>query len=74
MFKVIGRGDNNFIARVVALVRDELSMDFDPEFHVREPSSGRHVSITLEPPVRDAEQVQAIYRRLIEVEGLVMLL
>jgi putative lipoic acid-binding regulatory protein len=73
MFKVIGKGDNAFIARAVAIVREELFLDEDPPYSVREPNSGRHVAVTLEPLVRDAEQVVAIYRRLMELEGLVLL-
>jgi putative lipoic acid-binding regulatory protein len=73
MFKVIGKADNGFIARTVAAVREELFMEQDPPYFVREPRSGRHVAITLEPLVRDAEQVLALYRRLVELEGLVLL-
>lgn len=74
MFKVIGRADDNFIARVVALFRSELDLEFDPPYGVRQQSSGKHVAITVEPQVRDAEQVQALYRRLVALEGLIMLL
>ncbi len=73
MFKVIGKADNGFIARAVAVVREELFMEEDPPYFVREQRSGRHVAVTIEPLVRDAEQVVALYRKLIELEGLVLL-
>jgi hypothetical protein len=40
MFKVIGRVENGFVARVVAAVRDELEDQFDPPFKVREAQGG----------------------------------
>jgi putative lipoic acid-binding regulatory protein len=73
MFKVIGKADNSFIARTVAAVREELFLEEDPPYYVREARSSRHVAVTLEPLVRDAEQVVALYRRLVELEGLVVL-
>ncbi len=73
MFKVIGKADNGFIARAVAAVREELFLDEDPPYYVREPRSGRHVAVTLEPLVRDAEQVLSVYRALIQLDGLLLL-
>jgi uncharacterized protein len=73
LFKIIGKPENGFLARVVAIVREELTIDADPPFRVREAVGGRHTSVTLEPVVQSAQQVLAIYRRLGEVEGLVML-
>jgi putative lipoic acid-binding regulatory protein len=74
MFKVIGRVENGFVARVVAAVREELADDVDPPFSVRETAGGRHVSVTLEPQVQTARQVLAVYRRVRKTAGLVMLL
>lgn len=74
MFKVIGRADNGFVARVVAAVRDELEGPVDPPYRVRETSGGRHVSVTLEPTVQTVHQVLAVYRRVQGMAGLVMLL
>ena len=37
MFKVIGRVENGFAARVVAAVREELAAEFDPPFRTRKP-------------------------------------
>jgi putative lipoic acid-binding regulatory protein len=74
MFKVIGRVENGFVARVVAAVREELAERVDPPFSVRETAGGRHVSVTLEPQVQTAQQVLAVYRRIRQMAGLVMLL
>jgi uncharacterized protein len=73
MFKIIGKAGPDFLARVVAIVREELTFEGDPPYRVREAVGGRHVSITLEPVVQSAHQVLAIYRRLGILEGLVML-
>jgi putative lipoic acid-binding regulatory protein len=73
LFKVIGRAENGFAARVVAAVREELAASTDPPFHVRETAGGRHVSITLEPAVESAQQVLAVYKRILKIAGLVVL-
>jgi putative lipoic acid-binding regulatory protein len=72
MFKVIGRVENGFVARVVAAVRDELSQPADPPFKLRQSAGGRHVSVTLEPLVQTGHEVLAVYRRLKQTQGLVM--
>lgn len=74
MFKVIGRVEDGFVARVVAAVRDELAAAVDPPYRVREASGGRHVSVTLEPTVQTATQVLAVYRRIRATAGLVLML
>lgn len=74
MFKVIGRVDRGFVARVVAAVRDEMAAATDPPYRLREASGGRHISITLEPVVQTAQDVLAIYRRLRATAGIVMIL
>lgn len=73
VFKAIGKADQGFLARVVAVVREELALEADPAFRVREAVGGRHLSVTLEPVVQSAQQVLAIYRRLGLLEGVVML-
>lgn len=73
MFKVIGRAEDGFIARVVTAVRDELAEALDPPYTVRESAGGRHVAITLQPTVRTVHQVLAVYRRLRPMSGLVFL-
>ncbi len=73
VFKVIGKADQGFLALVLTIVREELTIEFDPPHHVREAVGGRHVSVTLEPVVQSAQQVLAVYRRLGVLDGLVML-
>jgi putative lipoic acid-binding regulatory protein len=74
MFKFIGKAENGFVARVVAAVREELQGEADPPFHLRQAAGGRHVSVTLEPQVRTAYQVLAIYQRIRQTAGLVLML
>jgi putative lipoic acid-binding regulatory protein len=74
MFKVIGRVDNGFVARVVAAVRDELAEEMDPPFRFREAAGGRHVAVTLEPHIQTVHQVLAVYRRIRRTDGLVMVM
>jgi putative lipoic acid-binding regulatory protein len=73
MFKAIGKSDNGFVARTVAAVRDELEAPVDPPYSVRETPGGRHVSVTLEVSVASAQQVLAVYRRMLRLTGLVIL-
>lgn len=73
-FKVIGTDEGNFTGRVVATVRDELELDADPPFTFRGTRNGKHVAITLEPECESAQQVLAIYSRLMGMDGIVMLL
>ena len=70
MFKVIGRSEGGFVALVVAAVREELEGEVDPPYRVRETSTGRHISVTVEPQVRNAWEVLAIYQRLGQIPGL----
>jgi uncharacterized protein len=73
VFKAIGANQDGFAARVVAGVRLELELEIDPPFEVRHTAQGRHVSVTVTPPIESAPQVLAIYTRLRAIEGLVML-
>lgn len=73
-FKVIGAAADNFAARVVAMVRDELRMELDPPYSMRGTSNGQHVAITIEPCCQSSQQVLAVYSRLSGIDGLVMLL
>ena len=72
--KVIGDAGDNFLARIIAAVRDELSLEVDPPLKLKTTKGGRHVSITVEPEVQTPQQVLALYSRLSQVNGLVMLL
>lgn len=74
LFKVIGRSDDEFAARVVATVREALSHDFDPPYELRHTAGGRHVAVNIEPWVESSEQALVVYTRIREVSGLVMLM
>ena len=74
VFKVIGADDRSFAARVVSLIRDELELDEDPEFSIRRTASGRHLAVTLEPTVPDAQTVVDLYQLIYRLDGLVMVL
>lgn len=74
LFKVIGRSDDEFAARVVATVREALSHDFDPPYELRHTPGGRHVAVNIEPWVESSEQALVIFARIREVSGLVMLM
>jgi uncharacterized protein len=73
LFKVIGKAAEVFPAQVVAVVREELRSEVDPPYHVRQAVGGRHLSVTVEPVVQSSQQVVAIYRRLRDLDGLVLL-
>ena len=74
MFKVIGHSSDRFVGMVVASVREEIQQDDDPPFRFRQTSSGLHMSVTIEPEVTSPQQVLAIYSRLSQIDGLIMLL
>lgn len=73
-FKAIGAADDHFVGRVVTAVRRHLDENVEPSFSTRSTSGGRHVCVTIEPPVSDADDVLVIYASLQQVEGLVLLL
>lgn len=73
LFKVIGLPENNFVGRVLAAVRSELDEDAEPPFSSRRSSKGRHVSVSIEPTVREGRQVMRIYRNLQGLDGVEML-
>ncbi len=73
-FKAIGRSEDDFVLRVVAVVRDALRHDFDAPYEVRETSGGRHVAVTIEPWVESSQQVLDVFAAIRDLEGLVMLM
>ncbi|MEX1096557.1 MAG: DUF493 family protein [Planctomycetales bacterium] len=73
VFKAIGTAERAFAARVVAAVRDELGASIDPPFKTRTTAGDRHVAVTVEPTLFQAEEVLDVYDRLATVAGLVML-
>ncbi len=73
-FKVIGVSSEEFVEAIVDAVRTGLELGFDPPYHSRETSGGRHIALTFEPRVQNAEQVLAVYAELQKKEGVVLLL
>jgi putative lipoic acid-binding regulatory protein len=73
LFKAIGRVENEFVARVVAAVREETHSRMDPPYRLRNSAGGAHVAVTMEPYMESAQQVLDTYRRMRLVKGLVML-
>lgn len=74
MIKAIGQQENDFPARVVAVVRVCLQLSADPEFTVRDTQGGRHVGVTLDPIFANADQVLDVYEALKNLEGIVMVM
>jgi putative lipoic acid-binding regulatory protein len=74
VFKAVGRADGEFVASVVAVVRDVLDQDFDSPYETRGTPAGRHVAVTVVAWVETSDDVLLIYARIREVPGLVMLL
>lgn len=74
VFKAIGRANDDFVARVVAVVRTTLEQDFDAPYETRETSAGRHVAVTIEPWVESSEMVIQVFTAIRQLDGLVMLL
>ncbi len=73
-FKAIGSTSDDFVERVIAAVREELELDFDPPYQLRNTPAGRHVSVHIEVSVASPEAVLAVYSRLQQTTGLVMLM
>ncbi len=71
--KAIGLADDDFVSRVVAAVVAELATPGEVDHSVRVTPGGRHVSITMDMTVQNADQVRAIYARIREVKGLTLL-
>ena len=72
--KAIGRAADDFAARAVDAVVGELASALELDYTIRSTQGGRHIALTLDITVQNAEQVRAIYARLHDVEGLTLLL
>jgi putative lipoic acid-binding regulatory protein len=72
--KAIGSAEDDFEGRVLGAVRLELASPDAVEFTVRQTAGGRHVALTLDVTVRDAEHVRSVYARIREQKGLLFLL
>ncbi len=73
-FKAIGSTADDFVERVVASVREELELQFDPPHQLRSTPAGRHVAVTVEVTVETPHEVLAVYARLQQTAGLVLLI
>lgn len=71
--KAIGRTDADFEKRVVEAVSACLPTASDLDYSVRATKGGRHVAVTLEVTVQNAEQVRSIYAEVHDVPGLTLL-
>jgi putative lipoic acid-binding regulatory protein len=71
--KAIGASDDDFEVRAVEAVVAELAAPSELDYSVRATPGGRHVALTMDVTVQNAEQVRAIYARLHEVRGLTLL-
>ena len=72
--KAIGMSDDDFEARVIETVRSELSTPSDLTHVVKATPGGRHVSLTLDVLVQNADQVRTIYDKLKDLKGVTLLL
>lgn len=72
-FKLIGKNAPAFEAGARDAVR-AMYPDLDPTISRRESAQGRHVSLTVEMLVPNAEAVVALYRRFNALPGLHMLM
>jgi len=71
--KAIGVAEDDFQARVVEAVVSELVTPSELDYSVRSTPGGRHVALTLDITVQNADQVRGIYARLRELKGLTLL-
>lgn len=72
-FKLIGKTSASLEEGAREIIRS-MYPDLEPSFTRRESSKGRHVSVTIEMLVPDAEAVVTLYRRFNELPGLHMLM
>jgi putative lipoic acid-binding regulatory protein len=74
IFKVIGENSDEFVTRIVQASLNVLGPDANPDVSTRESSGGKHVSVTLEVRVEDAEMVLEIYDMLGQLDGIKFIL
>jgi putative lipoic acid-binding regulatory protein len=74
VIKAIGKTENDFQFRVVSAVREALAWDFDPPCETRETAGGKHISVTFDLRMQNADEVLKTYSELMKTEGLVVLL
>jgi putative lipoic acid-binding regulatory protein len=71
--KAIGLADDDFEGRVIAAATALLAATSDLDYSVRATKGGRHVALTLDINVQNAEQVRSIYAEIQDVRGLTLL-
>jgi len=71
--KAIGTTDDAFAERLVGSVVSELATPSELDYSVRTTPGGRHVAVTLDITVQNAEQVRRIYATIRELKGLTLL-
>jgi putative lipoic acid-binding regulatory protein len=71
--KAIGVAADDFETRVVEAVYSHLPARSDLDYSVRTTPGGRHVALTLDITVQNAEQVRTIYSEIRDVKGLTLL-
>ncbi|GAC1303218.1 MAG: hypothetical protein NVSMB14_11830 [Isosphaeraceae bacterium] len=71
--KAIGRTEADFVSHAVDAVVGELASALELDYTIRSTQGGRHVALTLDITVQNAEQVRSIYAKLHEVKGLTLL-
>ena len=71
--KAIGVAEDDFASRVVDAVVSEVATPSEFDYSVRTTPGGRHVALTLDITVQNAEQVRGIYARIRELKGLTLL-
>jgi len=74
LFKIMGHPEDQFLERVLATVRTELKLSDEPEYQLKHTSTGRYVSISVEPQVSTVDDVLSLYEVLGRVPGVKFLL
>ena len=69
IFKVIGDNTPVFVSQVVQVCLIALGPEASPGISTRESSGGKHVSVTIDAVVVDAEMVLKVYALIGDVEG-----
>ncbi|WP_406700565.1 DUF493 domain-containing protein [Singulisphaera sp. Ch08] len=71
--KAIGITDENFEARALEIVVSQLASPSELDYTARTTPGGRHIAITMDVTVQNAQQVREIYAALGELKGLTLL-
>jgi len=74
MIKVIGKNSPEFVAEVLLAIRESMQVQFEPRHTVKETANHKHASITIEVIAGTAESLAGAYRRLSQIQGVVMVL